>query len=167
MGSGITEFQRIISIRVPEINKDQNLLRNYYYTIIEKFLPKTENNIKSLKFVFDEAENFFIVIDGVKFIIKYGGIFYDCIEEFEIYIFQQLLSKSTFNMNVDLIPVMLTLEDRETIMQKANQIYNKIEDYDRRCYYYEMMNIYKSIKNYFIINITTYNEKFILDKIQN
>ena len=158
-----TEFPRTISIRVPDINKDQNLLRNYYYIIIEKFLPKTEKNIESLKFVFDEVENFFIVINGIRFIIKYGGIFYDNIKEFEDYMFEHILSISMFNMNVNLIPVMVTKKDREKILQELN----KIEEPELYNNYEDMVYIYNDLDNYFVLNITTNNNVLILDEIQN
>ena len=157
------EFLRIISIRVPDINKDQNLLKSYYYDIIEKFLPKTEKNIESLKFVFDEVKNFFIVINDNRFIVKYRGIFCSNIEDFEIYLFQNLLSKSAFNMTVDLLPVMITPEDKKKIMHGVN----KIKDISRRYHYYEMASTYIYIEDYFVIRITTNNEVYVIDEIQN
>jgi len=163
LGSRITEFQRIISIRVPEINKDQNLLRNYYYSIIKQFLPKSEKNIEALHFTFDEVENFFIIINGVRFVIKCGGEFYGLINHFEDYLFNHLLSKSTFNISVDLIPVMLTSEDKEKMIQRGHQI----KDPSQRYEYWKNISIYKYIDNYFVLRINTSDETFILDEIQN
>ena len=163
LGNRITEFQRIISIRVPEINKDQNLLRNYYYSIIEQFLPKSKKNIEILQFTFDEVENFFIIINDVRFIIKCDGEFYGLINHFENYLFNHLLSKSTFNMTVDLIPVMLTPEDKEKMIQRGHQIKNLSQRYE----YWKKISIYRYIDDYFVLRITTSDETFIIDEIQN
>ncbi|MCK9198669.1 MAG: hypothetical protein M0P49_03610 [Bacilli bacterium] len=163
MGRVTTEFPRIISIRVPDINKNQTLLKNYYYTIIEKFLPKSKKNIESLKFVFDEVENFFIVINNIRFIIKYGGIFYDNIKEFEDYMFEHILSVSMFNMDVNLTPVMITKEDKEKILQELN----KIEEPELYNNYQDMVYIYNDLDNYFVLNIMTNNNILVLDEIQN
>ena len=163
MGRTITEFPRIISIRVPDIKKNQILLKNYYYTIIEKFLPKSKKNIESLKFVFDEVENFFIVINNIRFIIKYGGIFYDNIKEFEDYMFEHILSVSMFNMDVNLTPVMITKEDKEKILQELN----KIEEPELYNNYQDMVYIYNDLDNYFVLNIMTNNNILVLDEIQN
>ena len=163
MGIPTKEFSPIISIRIPEINKDQNLLKNYYYNIIKEFLPKSEKNTEVLKFVFDDIENFFIIINNRRSIIKYNGTFNNNIKVFETYIFQYLLSKDKFHMNTELIPILISPEDKDKIMQKIHQI----EDANEKIDYYRFASTYLHIEDYYVMRITTKNEIFIPNVIQN
>ena len=163
MGVPTKEFPQIITIRVPEISKDQNLLKNYYYNIIKEFLPKNEKNMEALNFVFNDAENFFIIINNNRFIIKYNGFFYNNIKDFETYIFKKLLSKDKFHMNTELIPILISPEDKNNIIQKIHQI----EDAKEKIDYYKFASTYLHIENYYMMRITTKNEMIIPKTIQN
>ncbi len=163
MGIPTKEFSPIISIRIPEINKDQNLLKNYYYNIIKEFLPKNQKNMEALNFVFNDAENFFIIINNNRFIIKYNGFFYNNIEAFETYIFEKLLSKDKFHMNTELMPILISPEDKDKIMQKIHQI----EDQNEKVNYYNFASTYLYIEDYYVMRITTKNEMVIPKTIQN
>ena len=163
MGREILDDQKIVSIRIPDINKDQVLLGNYYYNMIQKFIPKNEKNIEALKFIFEESENFFITINGVRFIIKYEKLFYTNIKEFEEYMFKHILSASIFDIDVNIAPVMITKEDKEILLQKFSEIENP-ESYNN---YTDMIHIYNHIDDYFVLNIKINNDVIIIDQLQN
>lgn len=137
-----------------ECNNDEVKLREYYYKMLLPLIHKSKKNTEVFEYVFgDEVDNIFLVINSNRFIIKNKGIFYPDVEDFEHYMFINFYKYSMFHMIVDIIPVMVTDDDKKNILKKRKTLrtLKKVIDFDK------VMRPYLTIDSYYKININISN----------